>query len=262
MGRRGSVLRLHFGDPGQYKLRIISMREQHFRSDFARGRLADRTNRTVRRAASCRRSAATLSCSWPALLSTLVGDEMLVGCEEEHPVTEAPTPVRVQRIEVGLPPRPGPIPASCVRATKESADCVRLSDGTSNREIEGTQPMNRMRISLFYLGSYLAIIGLGLLFVPHETLKILQSKGDYDDVFPRVAGMLMSGLGLSIFGMIRARASELYPATLFIRVYFIGCIAVFYAMTSDPLFLVLIVIVGLGFVLTLGSYLLDRKSPR
>ena len=115
---------------------------------------------------------------------------------------------------------------------------------------------------MFYLGSYLAIIGLGLLFVPHETLKILQSKGDYDDVFPRVAGMLMSGLGLSIFGMIRAHASELYPATLFIRVYFIACIAVFYAMTSDPLFLVLIAIVGIGFVLTLGSYLLDRKSSR
>ena len=122
--------------------------------------------------------------------------------------------------------------------------------------------MNRMRISLFYLGSYLAIIGFGLLFVPHETLKILQSNRDYDDVFPRVAGMLMSGLGLSIFGIIRARASELYPATLFIRVYFIGCIAAFYAMTGDPLFLVLIVIVGLGFVLTLGSYLLDRKSSR
>ena len=46
--------------------------------------------------------------------------------------------------------------------------------------------MNRMRISLFYLGSYLAIIGFGLLFVPHETLKILQSNGDYDYVFPRV----------------------------------------------------------------------------
>ena len=122
--------------------------------------------------------------------------------------------------------------------------------------------MNRMRISLFYLGSYLTIIGFGLLFVPHETLKILQSNGNYDNVFPRVAGMLMSGLGLSIFGIIRARASELYPATLFIRVYFIACIAAFYVMTGDPLFLVLIVIVGLGLVLTLGSYLLDRKSSR
>jgi hypothetical protein len=86
------------------------------------------------------------------------------------------------------------------------------------------------------LGSYLAIIGFGLLFVPNETLMVLQSNGDYGDVFPRVAGMLMSGLGLSIFGMIRARSYELYYATLFMRVYFIVCIAAFYAMTHDPFF--------------------------
>jgi hypothetical protein len=72
--------------------------------------------------------------------------------------------------------------------------------------------------------------------------------------------MLMSGVGLSIFGMIRARSSALYPATLFICVYFIACIGAFYAMSRDPLFLVLSGIVGLGFVLTLGSYLVDRKS--
>ena len=47
----------------------------------------------------------------------------------------------------------------------------------------------------------------------------------------------MSGLGLLIFGMIRAHSSELYPATLFMRVYFIACIVAFYAMTGDPLFL-------------------------
>jgi hypothetical protein len=120
--------------------------------------------------------------------------------------------------------------------------------------------MSRTRLSLFYLGSYLSIIGIGLLLAPRETLKILQSNGDYGDVFPRVAGMLMSGLGLSIFGLIRARSSELYPATLFIRVYFVACIGAFYAMTRDPLFLLLVSIVGLGFALTLGSYLLDRKS--
>ncbi len=120
--------------------------------------------------------------------------------------------------------------------------------------------MSRTRLSLFYLGSYLFIIGIGLLLAPRETLKILWSNGDYGDVFPRVAGMLMSGLGLSIFGTIRAHAAELYPATLFIRVYFIACIGTFYAMTRDPLFLLLVGIVGLGFVLTLGSYLLDRKS--
>jgi hypothetical protein len=30
---------LHFDDPGQYELRIISMREQKLRSDLARGTL-------------------------------------------------------------------------------------------------------------------------------------------------------------------------------------------------------------------------------
>jgi len=120
--------------------------------------------------------------------------------------------------------------------------------------------MTRTRLSLFYLASYLSVIGLGLLLVPQGTLKVLQSRGEYGDVFPRVAGMLMSGLGFSIFGMIRARADSLYPATLLIRAYFLACIVVFYMMTRDSLFLVLIAIVGLGFVLTLSSYMRDRRA--
>jgi len=122
--------------------------------------------------------------------------------------------------------------------------------------------MNKTRLSLFYLGSYLVLIGLGLLLVPYGTLKILQSNGDYGDAFPRVAGMLMSGLGVSIFGIIRARSYKLYPATLFIRAYFIVCLVAFYATTRDPLFLVLIGIVGLGLVLTLISCILDRKGSK
>jgi len=120
--------------------------------------------------------------------------------------------------------------------------------------------MNKTRASLYYLGSYLVIIGFGLLFAPEGTLKILQSNGTYGDVFPRFAGMLMSGLGITIFGIIRARVAELYPATLVIRLYFLICIVVFYTMTHDPLFLVIFAIVVLGFVLTLSSYILDRKK--
>lgn len=122
--------------------------------------------------------------------------------------------------------------------------------------------MHKTRLSLFYLGSYLVLIGFGLVFAPHGTLKILQSNRDYDEVMTRIAGMLMSGLGLSIFGMIRARSYEQYPATLLMRVYFITCFVVFYSMTRDPLFVVLTGIVGLGLVLTLTSYLLDRKSSK
>ena len=120
--------------------------------------------------------------------------------------------------------------------------------------------MHKTRLSLFYLGSYLTLIGLGLLLVPDKTLKLLQSNAEYGNVFPRIAGMLMSGLGLAVFGIIRARVPELYPTTLFIRMYFLVCITVFYWMTSDPLFVVLVVIVGIGFVLTASSYVLDRRS--
>src|SRR6516225_437367 len=118
--------------------------------------------------------------------------------------------------------------------------------------------MYKTRLSLLYLGSYLVLIGLGLLFAPVGTLRLLQSNAEYGDVFPRVAGMLMSGLGFSVFGIIRAGVPELYPPTIFIRIYILICLGIFYRMTSDPLFLVLIVIVGLGLVLTLGSHFLDR----
>ena len=118
--------------------------------------------------------------------------------------------------------------------------------------------MDKTRLSLLYLGSYLALSGIGLLFAPQGTLRLLQSDGAYGDVFPRIAGMLMSGLGFSVFGIIRAGTPQLYPATIVIRIYFLICLAVFYRMNSDPLFLVLIVIVGIGLVLTLSFHLLDR----
>ena len=118
--------------------------------------------------------------------------------------------------------------------------------------------MNKTRLSLLYLGSYLVLIGLSLLFAPEGTLRLLQSNGEYGDVFPRVAGMLMSGLGFSVFGIIRVGVPELYPATIFVRIYFLICLAAFYRMTSDHLFLVLIVIVGIGLVLTLSFHFLER----
>jgi hypothetical protein len=93
-------------------------------------------------------------------------------------------------------------------------------------------------------------------------LRILQSNRDYDEVMTRIAGMLMSGLGLSVFGMIRARSYEQYPATLLMRVYFITCFVVFYLITRDPLFFILIAIVGIGLVLTLTTYFLDRNRRK
>ena len=120
--------------------------------------------------------------------------------------------------------------------------------------------MHKTRLSLLYLGTYLVLIGLGLLFAPEGTLRLLQSNTEYGKVFPRVAGMLMSGLGFSVFGIIRAGVPKLYPATIIIRMYFLACLAAFYWMTTDLLFLVLILIVGVGLVLTLSAHLLDRRE--
>jgi hypothetical protein len=122
--------------------------------------------------------------------------------------------------------------------------------------------MNRTRLSLLYLAAYLTLIGLGLLFLPDQTLRLLQSNGEYGNIFPRLVGMLMSGLGMSVIGLFRLRVPELYPPTLFIRLYFLVCLAAFYGMSTDPLFLVLFVIVGIGFFWTLTAYLLDRRSSK
>jgi hypothetical protein len=89
-------------------------------------------------------------------------------------------------------------------------------------------------------------------------LKLLLSNGRYGDVFPRLAGMLMSGLGVTIAGIIRERAHSQYPGTLVVRSYFIVCRLALYWMGADPLFLVILGIVLVGVALTLTCYLADR----
>ena len=51
----------------------------------------------------------------------------------------------------------------------------------------------------------------------------------------------LTGLGMTVFAIIRARAEALYPATLVIRAFFLVCMSAFFLMTRDPLFLVLLV---------------------
>jgi hypothetical protein len=119
--------------------------------------------------------------------------------------------------------------------------------------------MNRTRLSLHYLYSYLIVIGLALLFFPKEGLRLLLSNGDYGDIMPRFAGMLMAGLGMNIFGIVLSRAQALYPRTLLVRAFFLVCIITFYATTRDPFFLVLLAVVGFGFVWTGLSYLSEKN---
>jgi hypothetical protein len=110
--------------------------------------------------------------------------------------------------------------------------------------------MNKTRRSLYYPATYLTVAGLSLLLAPQLSLKLLLSNGDYGDVFPRVAGMMILGLGLIVIQVIRLQQEQLYSTLWALRLFFcIGWLALF-LYTGDPYFIVLLAIVGIGFIWT------------
>lgn len=120
--------------------------------------------------------------------------------------------------------------------------------------------MTKTRFSLFYLAGYLIPAGLLLLIAPTFSTRLLLSNGDYGEVFPRLAGMLLIGLGVLVVQIIRFHLDMLYTTTLAIRLFFCACFVIFYLMSRDPFFLVLLAIVAFGLILTGTSYLLDKRS--
>ena len=119
--------------------------------------------------------------------------------------------------------------------------------------------MIRTRFSLFYLAGYLIPAGLLLLFAPTFSTKLLLSNADYGEVFPRLAGMLLIGLGVLVVQIIRLRLATLYPTTIAIRLFFCVCFIVFFSISRDPFFLVLLAIVAFGLILTGVSFILDQQ---
>ena len=120
--------------------------------------------------------------------------------------------------------------------------------------------MKRTHLSMFYLSGYLLFAGVALMIAPALALRLLQSNGSYGDTLPRLLGVVLFALGVFVLQIIRLGLRQLYTTTLAVRVVILAVIAGLYATSSDPLFIVLLAIVGLGFVLTGTSYLLDRRE--
>ena len=120
--------------------------------------------------------------------------------------------------------------------------------------------MRRTHLSLYYLAGYLLFAGVALILVPAFALGLLQSNGNYGDVLPRLLGVVLFALGVFVAQVIRHRLDVMYPTTLGVRAVILVVIAALYVMARDPFFLVLLAIVGLGFVLTGVSYWLDRRD--
>ena len=116
----------------------------------------------------------------------------------------------------------------------------------------------RTRISLFYLAGYLIPTGLGLMFAPRLVLQLLFSNRQYDDSFPRFAGVLMVALGIIVVQAIRTRSEALYPVTLVVRAVIWPWVLYLYIASGDPFFLVVLGVVGFGMALTGTCYWLER----
>ncbi|MGH2621768.1 MAG: hypothetical protein ACRDHG_14535 [Anaerolineales bacterium] len=120
--------------------------------------------------------------------------------------------------------------------------------------------MKRTHLSLYYLVGYLIPAGIGLIAAPQIVLRLLLSNGDYGDVMPRLLGVVLLALGIIVLQILRLQAEALYPTTLIARSVILVCLVGIYIYARDPLFISLLGIVGLGFVLTGASYLMDRRS--
>ena len=122
--------------------------------------------------------------------------------------------------------------------------------------------VRRTRLSLIYLAAYLLGAGVALSLVPGVTLTLLFSNGHYGDVMPRLLGVVLFALGGVVVQIIRHRVEVLYTTTLAVRSIIVIVLAALYLYSKDPLFISLIVVVGLGMVLTGTSYLSERRAAR
>jgi uncharacterized protein YjeT (DUF2065 family) len=120
--------------------------------------------------------------------------------------------------------------------------------------------MNKTRLSLYYLATYLTVGGIGFILLPQTMLTLFFSNGTYSDIMVRFNGVLLLSIGIFVIQLIRHQVSELYGTTLIVRTIILVALVALYFISRDPLMISLLVIVGLGFVLTLTSYILDRKT--
>jgi drug/metabolite transporter (DMT)-like permease len=118
--------------------------------------------------------------------------------------------------------------------------------------------LERTRLSLYYLATYLPFAGFGLLLVPDFATKLLLSNLTYDDVFPLLAGVLLLAIWVLIVQIIRHRVEALYPWTVVVRIGLSAVLLALFIYSGDPFFAVIFAIVFFGVLLTGATYLWER----
>lgn len=108
--------------------------------------------------------------------------------------------------------------------------------------------MDIRKWSLAYVVGYLTVGGVGFLLIPGLARDLLLSDEEYDDVGFRVAGLMMLALAYLVFSILRERDWKYYPVSIYARAGIVVVLTILFVDTSDPMFLVLDVIVLVGLI--------------
>ncbi len=121
-------------------------------------------------------------------------------------------------------------------------------------------PNTYKKFGLTYLAGYLCGGGAAFALAPHLALKLMFSSGDYGDVFPRFAGMMVLALGLIVVQILRKEIWALYRTLIFVRIGLCTAWVVLFTLYRDPFFLTLLGLVGLGILISIVGARLDAKQ--
>lgn len=118
------------------------------------------------------------------------------------------------------------------------------------------------RLSLFYPAGYLLSGGFAMLAMPTLALRLFFSSNPeaYGDVLPRMGGALTLALGIIVVQVIRLGVHQLHTTIVGVRVFLVSVWLGLYAMSGDPFFLTLGIMVAFGVVLTIVAIALDRRA--
>jgi hypothetical protein len=120
--------------------------------------------------------------------------------------------------------------------------------------------MERTRKSLYFAAGYLYFGGAGFLLMPSVMLDLFFAEGIYSSVTLRMLGALMLSAGIVVSKVIERNLEDLYVQYMYARIPVLLCLGYVYWDSLDRMWLMILVVVLVGWLYSLGAFLLDRRD--
>lgn len=127
-------------------------------------------------------------------------------------------------------------------------------------EVNPILTMERTRKSLYYAAGYLYFGGTGFLLAPSVMLDIFFAEGIYSSVTLRMLGALMLSAGIVVSKVIERSMEALYVQFIYARIPVLLCLGYVYWDSLDRMWLMILVVVLVGWLYSLCALLLDRRA--